>query len=345
MKLKKTAKTAIITIAILLIAGVICAAGILYGYRFAPCITEDAIIHIPSSSPSYATLCDTLKARDLVMNSQRLNRYARLRGFDNNVRAGRYKLRQGMSANALFNMISSGSQSAVRLTFNNIRTLPQLAGRVGAQLECDSSQLVTYLLDSKVAETYGFTAENFIGMFIPNTYELWWTATPEEFTGRMKREYDNFWNDVRTALLARTGLTREQVTTLASIVSQETNKSDEMPTIAGVYINRLKIGMPLQADPTVKFAVGDFGLKRILIRHTQYESPYNTYLHQGLPPGPICMPSITAIDAVLNYKEHNYLYFCAKEDFSGYHNFARTLAEHNRNARAYSAALDRAKIR
>ena len=182
-------------------------------------------------------------------------------------------------------------------------------------------------------------------MFIPNTYEVWWNITPEGLTERMKKEYDNFWNEERLAKLARTRLTQKEVSTLASIICEETRMTDEMPTMAGVYINRLRRGMLLQADPTVKFAIGDFTIRRVLNRHLEVDSPYNTYKYAGLPPSPICMPSIKGIDAVLNYKESNYLYFCAKEDFSGYHNFARTLSEHNQNARRYANALNRAGIR
>ncbi|MBP3331049.1 MAG: endolytic transglycosylase MltG [Tidjanibacter sp.] len=341
-------KKSIKVISILVVAGFIlaaCAMGVLYKYRYTDFIVKSGTIHIPSEGGSYAMLCDSLMEKEMAKTLTAFEWFANLRGFKNNIKAGRYELKEGMSINAVFNRIGSGSQSAVQLTFNNIRTLPQLAGRIGDQLEADSLSFLNYLLCDTVAEHYGFDAKNFIGMFIPNTYEVWWTTTPKAFTDRMKREYDNFWNEERQAKLKRTGLSRQQVITLAAIVDEETNATEEMPTIAGVYINRLRIGMPLQADPTVKFAVGDFTLRRVLIRHTKTDSPYNTYMHQGLPPGPICMPSVSAIDAVLNYSDHKYLYFCAKEDFSGRHNFARTLAEHNRNARAYAAALNKANIK
>ena len=181
-------------------------------------------------------------------------------------------------------------------------------------------------------------------MFIPNTYEMYWNSSADDFIRRMKKESDRFWKS-RDAKLARTGLSRDEATTLASIVYEETKRKDEMPVVAGVYINRLKRGMPLQADPTVKFAVGDFSIKRVLYAHLDVDSPYNTYKYSGLPPGPICMPSIAAIDAVLDYADHDYLYFCAKDDLSGAHNFAKTLADHNRNAAAYARALNRLKIK
>ena len=180
-------------------------------------------------------------------------------------------------------------------------------------------------------------------MFIPNTYEMWWNVSPEALTDRMLGEYEKFWTSERKDKLARTRLSQKEVMNLAAIVYEETKVVSEMPKIAGVYINRLRRGMPLQACPTAKYAVGDFTLTRILYKHTQVDSPYNTYKHRGLPPGPICMPSIAAIDAVLGYADHKYLYFCAKEDLSGRHNFASTLTEHNRNSRRYNEALKRMK--
>ncbi len=182
-------------------------------------------------------------------------------------------------------------------------------------------------------------------MFIPDTYEFYWTTSAKEFADRMKQEYDRFWNDERKKKAEEIKLKPVEVTTLASIVQAETAKNEELKTIAGLYINRLNRGMFLQADPTVKFAVGDFSLKRILNVHLEVDSPYNTYKNIGLPPGPINFPETSAIDAVLNYEKNNYYYMCAKEDFSGTHNFAATLAEHNRNAAKYRAALDRNKIR
>ena len=182
-------------------------------------------------------------------------------------------------------------------------------------------------------------------MFIPNTYEMYWDTSVEEFVERMHTEYERFWTKERDAKRKRSGLSRMQVMTLASIVYEETRKGDEMPRVAGVYINRLRKGMPLQADPTIKYALQDFGLRRILNKHLKHPSPYNTYINKGLPPTPICMPSITAIDAVLNYESHKYLYFCARETFDGYHNFAATYNEHLQNARKYQRELNRRGIR
>ncbi len=308
-------------------------------------VEQESEILLPTGS-TYQSLLDSLGGDgDHLINLARFERVASLKGLDKGIRPGRYILREGMSARAVANMFAGGLQSPVKLTFNNIRTLPQLAGRLASQIEPDSATLLAHLTSPATAERYGFTTEELIGMFIPNTYEVWWTITPEGLTDRMKKEYDNFWNEERTAKLNRTELSRKEVSTLASIICEETRMSDEMPTMAGVYINRLRRGMLLQADPTVKFALGDFSIRRVLNRHLEVDSPYNTYKYAGLPPAPICMPSISGIDAVLNFKESNYLYFCAKEDFSGYHNFARTLSEHNRNAQRYAAALNRAGIR
>lgn len=305
---------------------------------------RNSIVFLPEGT-TFPALCDTLAAEGRIARPGRFRTMARAMGADRHVRPGRYELRTGMSARRLASMFRSGNQSPLRISFNNIRTMPQLAAALGRQLCADSAAFAAMLHDDSLAAGYGFRPAEFIGMFIPDTYEVYWTVSPEGFAERMHREYNRFWNDDRRERLRRTGLTEKEVATLASILDEETTRTDEMPVMAGVYINRLRRGMPLQADPTVKYAVGDFTLKRILNKHLQVDSPYNTYRHAGLPPGPIRMPSVAALDAVLGYAEHDYLYFCARADFSGYHAFARTLAEHNRNARSYTSALDRLGIR
>ena len=269
---------------------------------------------------------------------------AKLKKYTNKVKAGRYKLKNGMSNEELVNLLRSGNQEPVKLTFNNIRTIEQLAGRVAKYIEPDSMSLVNIFHDENTIKKYGFNNYTFISMFIPNTYEFYWNTSPEKFVARMAKEYKRFWNKERKNKASKLNLSQSEVATLASIVESETLKPDEMPVVAGVYINRLKRGIPLQADPTVIFANGDFTIKRVLKKHLEKKSPYNTYIHKGLPPGPIRVASPLAIDAVLNYKHHNYIYFCAKEDFSGYHNFARNLREHNANARKYQRALNRRRI-
>jgi UPF0755 protein len=237
-------------------------------------------------------------------------------------------------------MLRSGAQTPVSVTFNNIRKLDDLAGKVSRQIEADSLSLIRCWRDREFLRSLQTSPEKVMMIFIPNTYEFWWTTDTYEFTARMHKESGKFWDESRKLKARAAGLSMEQVVILASIIEKETQKDDEKPVIAGVYINRLRKGWPLQADPTVVYAVGDFEMKRVLTVHTQIDSPFNTYKHTGLPPGPICLPSISSIDAVLSFKKHDYMFFCAKADFSGYHAFSRTLREHNRFAKAYQMALN-----
>ncbi len=273
------------------------------------------------------------------------NFYANYLDLSSSIKPGRYHIIEGSSVLRIVRILKLGEQQPVKVTFNNVRTIEELAGRISKQLEPDSAIMVDFLRQNSTATKYGFTPTTLFAMFIPNTYELYWSTTPEEFTARMAREYKKFWSAERQAKAKAKGLSQSEVMTLASIVYEETKQTSEMPRVAGVYINRLNIGMPLQADPTVKYAVGDFSLKRVLNKHLKVDSPYNTYKYRGLPPSPIAMPSIAAIDAVLNAEKHSYLYFCARPTFDGFHNFATTLSEHNRNAKAYINALNRLKIK
>ena len=232
----------------------------------------------------------------------------------------------------------------MRITFNTIHRLPELAGKVAGYLECDSVAMLRVLLDPAVAQQYGFTQEEFIGMFIPDTYEMWWTETPNDFVARMAREYKSYWNDERKAKAGAVKLDQSEVSVLASIVQAETGVRTDAPTIAGVYLNRLRIGMPLQADPTLKYALGLDTVSRVLNIDKQIESPYNTYLHAGLPPDPINLPEKTYLDAVLNATKHDYLYFCASETLDGRSNFAKTYEQHLVNARRYHRALNERRI-
>jgi UPF0755 protein len=232
----------------------------------------------------------------------------------------------------------------VNVTFNNVRTLYDLAGKIGGQISADSAGIINFLSDSANYSDDSFTRENIISVVIPNTYKFFWNTDPEELYLRMLKENRKFWNDERKSKAEAIDLTPAGVSTLASIVDEEVSKSDEKPRIAGVYLNRLKRGIPLQADPTIKFALNDFSLTRILTRHLNIDSPYNTYINGGLPPGPIGCPTIGSIDAVLNAEKHDYLYFVAKADFSGYHQFSRTLSEHNRYAAMYQRELNKRKI-
>lgn len=261
-------------------------------------------------------------------------------------RPGHYTLTKGMTFRGLIGRLRSGNQTPVKLTFNNIRTVERLAGAISKCIEADSLTMLGTLRNPDMLALYGFGKSDIISMFIPDTYQVYWTITPEELMARMNKEYERFWSargrdDKRKKL----NLSRKEVSTLASIVVEESKYAPEQPRIAGVYLNRLRKKMPLQADPTVKYALGDPSIKRILFKHLEVNSPYNTYKHTGLPPGPIYCPPISAIDAVLDYEKHNYLYFCAAPDLSGRHRFATTLTQHNANAREYAKALDKAGIR
>ena len=225
-----------------------------------------------------------------------------------------------------------------------MRTVQDLAGRISQQLMLDSVTLLSALKDEKKVESLGFDTNTVVAMFIPNTYEVYWNTSLDNLLTRMKKEYNTFWNESRKAKAKNIGLSPVEVSTLASIVEEEATYSDEYPIVAGLYLNRLKRGQRLQADPTVKFAVGDFSLRRILFVHLDVESPYNTYRNDGLPPGPIRIPSIKGIDATLSPADHKYLFMCAKDDLSGRHNFATTHAEHMRNAARYQRALNEKKI-
>lgn len=273
------------------------------------------------------------------------NFYAKYIKLFSSIKPGRYLIEPNMSVIRVARMLKLGEQTPVNVTFNNVRTIPQLAGKISEQLDIDSLELQNYIFSESSYKKYGVDSINMLSIFLPNTYELYWSTSAEGFTDRMFREYNNFWTDKRVAQLKKSGLSRREAITLASIVYEETKQRDEMPRVAGVYLNRLRIGMPLQADPTVKYALQDFTLKRILNKHLEYDSPYNTYLNRGLPPSPISMPSIAAIDGVLNAEKHSYLYFCARPTFDGYHNFATTYSQHLNNARAYTNELNRRKIK
>jgi UPF0755 protein len=299
-------------------------------------------LFIPTGA-DFEQVKDSLYTHSLIGNQKQFEALASYKDCPDHVHPGRYVLRNGMSNNQLCNMLRGGLQTPVKLTFNNMRNVNMLAGRVGEQIEADSVSIATYFNDMQNLSELGFTRQTIPALFLPNTYEFYWNTNVSQFAQKMKKEYDSFWNEDRRNKALAIGLTPVQVSTLASIVDKETNKTDEMARIAGVYLNRLKSGWLLQADPTLVFAVGDFSLKRVLNVHKEVESPYNTYKYPGLPPGPICIPSLASINAVLNAEKHNYYYFCAKDDFSGYHVFAKTLTEHNRNAQRYQRALNQIK--
>ena len=260
-------------------------------------------------------------------------------------RKGYYTFGKNESVVSIVRTLVNGDRHSTNLIIGEARTLPQLAEKLSTQLKATSTDLLDVMRNEQMRKELGYVKDSTIAMFIPNTYQVFSNITPEDLLRRISRENSRFWNEERTSKLERCKLSKYEVMTLASIVYEETKCVEEMPRVAGVYINRLRKKMRLQADPTVKYAVGDFAIKRVLKSHTEYDSPFNTYKYAGLPPAPICIPSIEAIDAVLNYEKHSYIYFCASPKFDGSHLFARTLNEHNSNAAKYRKALDRLGIK
>lgn len=304
---------------------------------------EDTEIYVAKNT-TFNELVTSLQADGVLNDAVSFGFVARYMKYQDRVKAGRYLLKANMS-NVEAVRALRGSQIPVMLTFNNARTKKDLAGKLCRTMPLDSVKLLQMLNNPEIAKKYSLDTTTIMTMFLPNSYEIYWTATEEEVFDRMNKEYLRFWTQERKDKAQKISLSPTQVSILASIVEAESKVAKEQPTIAGVYINRLNSNIPLQADPTVVFAVGDFSIKRVLNSHLATDSPYNTYKYTGLPPGPINLPSIQAIDAVLNYEKHKYVYFCAKEDFSGSHNFAVTLSEHNANADRYRRALDKMKIK
>ncbi len=264
--------------------------------------------------------------------------------YTSNIKAGRFSIAKGMSNNDIINSIRS-KNLPIKIAFNNQNNLADLAGRISSQIETDSLSLLTAMTDESFLEKNGFSNASALGMYLPNSYEFFWNTSAEGFRDKMLKEYNRFWTDSRKAQAEKLNLTPNEVITLASIVHEESKQADEQPRVAGVYLNRLRIGMPLQADPTLKFAAYQLPkykntvIRRVLNIHKQIDSPYNTYKNQGLPPGLIAMPDFTAVKAVLNPEKHSYLYFAADAKRIGYHKFAKSLRQHNNNAREYQRYL------
>jgi UPF0755 protein len=289
-------------------------------------------------------LVHNLSINGFISNKDDFYLTARLKKFET-PKPGKFRLSNSMSNNDLVNLLRSGKQEPVMVTFNNIRFIDDLVNRVSSQIEADSLDLILKLKNPKTAKSLGFNTDNFLTLFIPNTYEFFWNTSADDFMKRMAREYKNFWTEERKNKAKALGLSQAEVSILASIVQAEQSRfNDEKPVIAGLYLNRLNRGMRLESDPTLIYALNDFTIKRVLNIHKKVNSPYNTYMYAGLPPGPINLPEPSSIDAVLNPAKHNYIFMCAKDDFSGRHNFATNLAEHNRNARKYQQALNKRKV-
>ena len=287
----------------------------------------------------YITKQDTPSAIADRLNANSALRYLLESEDRYRVRTGFYAIPNGESSLDVFRRLRSGNQTPVKLVIKEARTMDRIAGQIAKAVQLDSAEIAECLYNPDFCEEYGYTVETMPALFIPNTYHCYWDVTLSQLMERLKRENDNFWTAERDMKASLLNMTHNEVSTLASIVESETANNAEKPRVAGLYLNRLRLHMKLQADPTVIFAVGDFSIRRVLNEHLRTESPYNTYLHEGLPPGPIRIPSIDGLDAVLNAEQHSYLYMCAKEDFSGTHNFATSWTEHIANARRYQRAL------
>lgn len=333
----------IILILFILLAGI--AGGGYYYFLLRPNtqVTDDGIIFIRPGD-SFETVMLLLQSKGYVKNIHPLRKVAKLKKYPETIKTGRFRIQSNMNNNQLVNMLRSGTQEAVQFTFNNVRTMEEFSEIVASQLSIDSSAFLQLARNPDYVRQFGFTTANFAAMFIPNTYQIFWNTPAEGFIQRMYKEYQKFWTPERQSKARKAGLSPMDISVLASIVEEETNKTEEYPIIAGVYINRLNKNWKLEACPTLKFAWGDFSIKRVLDKHIEIDSPYNTYKNTGLPPGPVRMPSIQVIDAVLNYQHHDYMFFCAKSDFSGSHYFSRTLRQHNQHAAEYHRALNQQKI-
>ncbi|WP_420147532.1 endolytic transglycosylase MltG [Spirosoma sp.] len=292
----------------------------------------------------FESVMDTLKTYKVINDETSFRFLAKMMKYPELVKEGRYEIKPKMGNREALVKLRSGNQDAMPVTFNSMRQKSDLIQRLGSKFEFGPEALGKLLNDPATCEKFGFDTTTIVCMFLPNTYEMFWTIKPEALLERMGSEYKKFWTPERQAKAKELGLTQTQTQVLASIVASETNKRDEQPRVAGVYLNRLKKGMKLEADPTVIFALRDFTIRRLLNRQLTVDSPYNTYRYTGLPPGPINLPAPATIDAVLNAEQHDYLYFVVNANFTGYHTFSKTLSEHMANARLYQAALTRMKI-
>ena len=333
-----------LSLSLLLLAG----AGSFVAYKVIGPNTGDMnkgeYLYVPTGA-SYMLVLDELVEGGYIDDAASFDIIAKRANYPDMIKAGKFKITHGMSNYNMIRKLRSGQQEPVKLVINKLRTKGDFIQFVAERMEPDSTEIAAVLYDNSLLAKYGFDTSTAMAAVIPDTYEFYWNTSAEKVYAKLAEYYNRFWNDERKQKALSKGLTPQQVITLASILEEETNKEDEKPTIASVYLNRMKINMKLQADPTVKFAMNDFALKRILSIHTEYDSPYNTYMYAGLPPGPIATPSKRSIDAVLNAKETDYLYFCAKEDFSGYHSFASNYKEHMKNANAYQKALNEEGIK
>ena len=299
---------------------------------------QATVIVIPEGAV-FRSVQDTLYKYYIVQDMVSFSFVAKLMSYQQNVKPGLYRIGPDMTNIEAVRMLRAGEQAPSLVTFSHARVIQDLYEPITKHIEIGEDEFKNAVEGYVTSNEDGFTKESIISMFIPNSYQVYYTISPDNLTKKLNQEFHKFWNEDRLAKADKLGMSPIEVSTLASIVQAESVMSDESPVIAGLYINRLKQGIPLQADPTLIFATGDFTIKRVLNVHKQVDSPYNTYRNKGLPPGPINLPSIRSIDAVLNYQHNNFIYMCAKEDFSGYHNFTSSLSEHNANARRYQRQL------
>ncbi len=333
----------------IVIAGLFLAWNLYHNYIDAPAVPDDIenpYLYIPTGS-TFEQVIDSLNKNNFIQNEKRFRQLASYMKYERpEMRSGRYKVKPGWTAIQLIRHLRGGEQAPVKVILNNERLIEEVAEKVARFIEPSSKELLNLLQDEQYLTQIGYKPETIMSLFIPNTYELFWDVSPEDFMDRMIREHKRFWskND-RLEQAKQKYMDTNEVYTLASIVERETLHEEERKRMAGVYLNRLQKGIKLQADPTVVFATRDFDTPRVLNRHINFDSPYNTYMYKGLPPGPISMASISSIDAVLNAEKHDYIFFCAKGDGSGYHNFAKTLAGHSRNRKIYVSNLRKRGLR
>ncbi len=306
---------------------------------------SEVSLYIPTNS-TYEQVLDSLYGLNIITDKISLEWVIKQKNYHNLVKSGCYTIKNNMSNNELVDLLRSGNQTSVKVTFNNVRLKEDLAGKVAKNIELDSITILEALNNKDFIEKYGFNMETILIMFLPDTYEFNWNTSLSEFFDKMQTQYNKFWNETRMSKLEQTGLSKEGVSVLASIVQAEQSiQHSEQYIIAGLYINRIQRGIPLQSDPTLIYANKDFTIKRVYNWHKEIKSPYNTYQNVGLPPGPINLPEKRAIDAVLDFDKNNYIYMCAKEDFSGYHYFTNSLAQHNIYARRYQNAATQRGIK
>ena len=304
--------------------------------------SEDKFIIIDDNT-DFNELIKKLEDDTLINDILSFSFLSKIMEYQENIKIGAYKVKMNMTNYDMITMLRSGNQTPIKLTFSYARKMDDLAEKITSRLKMSKDDLLNYLNDN-IDDYNGFEKSDIISVFLPDTYEVYWNVSPKNLTNKMYSEYKKFWNSERIAKLENINLNEKEAIVLASIVASETRMLDEADRVAGLYINRLRKNMRLQADPTLIFAANDFTIRRVLNKHKKIKSPYNTYIHKGLPPGPIRLVPKQYIDAVLNYEEHNFIYMCAKEDFSGYHAFATNLSDHNRNARKFQIALNMKKI-